>query len=71
MLKHIFCPIPPPPHKRHSIPLLEGSLSSPACPSDKGNNKKNVSMEHWWNGNDGVKTEVLGDRLVPVALGPR
>jgi hypothetical protein len=54
MRKHIFCPMPPS-DKRHSIPLLEGARVSPACPSHKGNSKKNVSMEHWWNGHDGLK----------------
>jgi len=70
MRKHIFCAMSPP-GKQHSIPLREGSRDSPACPSRTGNIKKNVSMERWWNVNDDrVKTDVLGDRLVPVALRP-
>jgi hypothetical protein len=70
MLKHIFSVQCPPPYMRHSIPLFEGSRASPVFPADKSNIKMNRSMEHWWNDSDGVKTEVLGDRLVPVPLCP-
>ena len=37
------------PDVRKSIALFEGSMSSPACPSDKSHVEMQMSVEHWWN----------------------
>jgi hypothetical protein len=40
------------PDVRESVVLFEGSLSSPACPSDKSCVEMQMSVEHWWNDAD-------------------
>jgi hypothetical protein len=35
----------------------------PACPSDKSSNKMKMSMDHWWNGNDGRKQKYWEKKL--------
>jgi hypothetical protein len=37
---------------RKSIAFFEGSLSSPACPSDKSRVEIQMNVEHWWNDAD-------------------
>jgi hypothetical protein len=37
------------PDVRKSIAFFEGSMSSPACPSDKSRVEMQMSVEHWWN----------------------
>ena len=59
---------------RKGIHLFKDSQASPACPSDrstiKKKKKKKKSMEHWWNDTGRDKTEVLGEKRVPVPLCP-
>jgi len=52
--------------KGHSF--LEGSQASLICYSGKTNPWMKMNMECWWNDNDRVKTEVLGENRVPVLL---
>jgi hypothetical protein len=40
------------PAMQKNIALSEGSMASPACPSDKSSIKVKMSTEHLWNDTD-------------------